>query len=58
MSELRKLGEKREPDIRSGICTWDLGLKYYHLSRETITNDYSQYQIQWNNISQYMRFFK
>ena len=33
MSELRKLGECKQPDIRWGICTWEWWLKYYHLSR-------------------------
>lgn len=23
-----------QPATRSGICTWEQGLKYYHLSRE------------------------
>lgn len=36
MSDLSKLGESRKPDIRGDICTQDLGLKYYHLSREKL----------------------
>lgn len=36
MSDLSKLGESREPDIRGDICMRDLGLKYYHLSREKL----------------------
>lgn len=36
MSDLSKLGESREPDIRGDICMQDLGLRYYHLSREKL----------------------
>lgn len=35
MSELRNLGECREPDIRWSTSTWELGLKYCYLSKKS-----------------------
>lgn len=59
MSELRTPDECGEPDIRSDICTWELGLKYYHLTREKpIKNCSSQFHSRWNYISYYMIYFK